>query len=59
MILVSSVVLTLGANATTPPAAASTKTLANLSSAWQGESNAKLRYQVFADSTPPCHGDRG
>ncbi len=48
MILVSSVVLALGANAATSPAAP-TKTLANLSAAWQGESNAKLRYQIFAD----------
>jgi rubrerythrin len=48
LILISSVVLTLGASAATPPAAAPVKTLANLASAWQGESNAKLRYELFA-----------
>ncbi len=48
LILVSSAVLTLGANAANTPAAAP-KTLANLASAWQGESNAKLRYQLFAE----------
>ena len=47
--VISSVVLTLGATAATTPAAAPTKTLANLASAWQGESNAKLRYQLFAE----------
>ncbi len=43
LILMSSVVLTLGATAGTAPAAAPVKTLANLATAWQGESNAKLR----------------
>ncbi len=47
LIVISSAVLTLGATAA--PAAAPTKTLANLASAWQGESNAKLRYQAFAE----------
>jgi rubrerythrin len=48
LILMSSVLFTLGATAATPPAAAPVKTLANLASAWQGESNAKLRYELFA-----------
>jgi rubrerythrin len=43
LIAISSAVFALGATA------APTKTLANLASAWQGESNAKLRYQAFAD----------
>jgi rubrerythrin len=42
LIAISSAVFALGASA------APTKTLANLASAWQGESNAKLRYQLFA-----------
>jgi rubrerythrin len=48
LILMSSVVLTLGASAVTPSGAAPVKTLANLATAWQGESNAKLRYELFA-----------
>lgn len=45
LILISSVVFILGASAAPAP----TKTLTNLASAWQGESNAKLRYQLFAE----------
>lgn len=48
LILLSSAVFTLGASAATAPATAPTKTLANLATAWQGESNAKLRYEQFA-----------
>ncbi|QTN34356.1 hypothetical protein HZ994_09085 [Akkermansiaceae bacterium] len=45
----SSAALTLGAASAAAPAALPTKTLANLASAWQGESNAKLRYELFAE----------
>ncbi len=49
LIAISSAVLTLGATAETAPATAPSKTLVNLASAWQGESNAKVRYQLFAE----------
>jgi rubrerythrin len=49
LIAISSAVLTLAASAETALATAPTMTLVNLASAWQGESNAKVRYQLFAE----------
>ncbi len=45
LILISSLVLTIGASAATKTVS---KTLGNLTTAWQGESNAHLRYELFA-----------
>lgn len=47
LIAISSAILTFAATAETAPAP--TKTLVNLTAAWQGESNAKVRYHFFAE----------